>query len=112
MTRPFNNPEACFVCRRRACGLGTGKPGKFGWVCEECLPLAREAYKMADKAFDVFEQRAIELAGQKAGDYLDEIGKTDLAELDQTEWRLFLNTVIRSFGDGIRTEVESGKAPF
>jgi hypothetical protein len=112
MTRPFNNPESCFVCRRRPDGLGVGHPQKIGWVCQDCLKIAKEAFAMSDKAFDPFEQRAIERAGNDAGTYLDEIGKTDLATLDPTEWRLFINTVIRSFGEAIRSEVQSGKAPF
>ena len=112
MTRPFNNEETCFLCRRRADGLGVGTPNKLGWVCQDCLPLSKDAYAMTDRAFDTFEQRAIAAAGEQAGGYLDEIGKTDLAQLDDTEWRLFLNTVVRSFGEAIRTEVQSGKAPF
>jgi ribosomal protein L37AE/L43A len=113
MTRPFNNPECCFLCRRRADGMGVGTPKKQGWLCKECgIPLAKAAYHMTDKAFDVFEQRAIEKAGEKGGAYLDELNKTDLAALTPTEYRLFINTVIREFGDAIRQEVEGGKPPF
>ena len=111
--KALNNPESCFICRRRADGFGVGKDKKVGWFCNECgTGLAKEVYQMTDRRFDVFEERAIEKAGQKAGEYLDDIGKTDLTTLDQMEWRQFLSTVIRSFSDGIRHEVQTGDAPF
>lgn len=111
--RPWDNPECCFLCYRRADGLGTiGPKKKVGWLCNECVPLGRIAAKMADRAFDPFEQRAIERGGEKAGAYLDQIGKTDLAALTPDEWRHFLRTFIRAFGEAIRSEVEGGKPPF
>jgi hypothetical protein len=113
MRHGLNNPESCFLCRRRADGVGVGTPKRQGWVCAECgIPLAKEAIKMSDKAFDAFEQRAIQAAGEAAGAYLDSIGKTDLAQLTAAEWSVFCVTMVRSFGDAIRAEVESGKPPF
>lgn len=120
MTRPLDNPESCFICRRRAAGVAV-MSGSFrsrsqkpaGWLCEQCgVALARKAYDMPDKEFDVFEQRAVQAAGEKAGAYLDQLGKTDLAQLSEPEWSVFCITMIRGFGEAIRAEVESGKAPF
>lgn len=117
--KPLNNPESCFICRRRAAGIGVSRRGNFrnlstfGWLCEECgTALARKAYDMPDKEFDVFEQRAAVNAGSAAGAYLDQIGKTDLAQLSEAEWSVFCITMIRSFGEAIRAEVASGKPPF
>lgn len=119
MSKPLDNPEACFICRRRACGLAVTKGNHLtrknypnGWFCDDCRHIAAEAYAMADREFDVFEQHAMQAAGEKAGGYLDSIGKTDLATLSEAEWSVFLITMIRAFGDAIRAEVESGKAPF
>jgi ribosomal protein L37AE/L43A len=113
MTRPFNNSECCFVCRRRAAGIGVGKPGQQGWLCMTCdINLAKEAYHMSGRDFDVFERRALKAAGETAGAYLDEIGKTDLASLDEAQWLHFLERVVTAFGDAVRAEVQSGKAPF
>ena len=107
-----NNEESCFVCRRRADGIGIGNEKRVGWMCSECASVGKVVYHMPDREFDIYEQRAIERAGEKAGDYLDTLGKTDLGNLTKTEWRLFLNTVVRAFGDAIRSEINSGKAPF
>jgi len=110
--RPFNNDQCCFICRRRADGIGTGTEKKVGWLCNECKDLGPEAYKMSDRHFDEFEKRALAQAGEAAGGYLDSLGVTDLAKLQPEEWETFLQTVINTFGSAIRTEVQSGKAPF
>jgi hypothetical protein len=113
MSRPFNNPHVCFICRRRAGPNGVGSPGRQGWLCNACgIPRAKEVMKMSTEAFDEFELRAIDAAGDEAGGYLDDIGKTDLANLTPDEWRHFLRTFLRAFETGIRREVERGNPPF
>ncbi len=47
------------------------------------------------------ENASIEVAGQMAGEYLDSIGKTDLATLGRDEWLTFIGCVI----DGYRIEL-------
>jgi hypothetical protein len=43
------------------------------------------------------EIAAIQAASGPAGNYLDSIGKTDLAQLTEDEWRTFLEVVVTAF---------------
>jgi hypothetical protein len=106
-------PEPCFICKRRDSGCGLVKGRQFRWYCDDCgTELAKKANAMPQRAFDFAEQRAMQEAGEKGGEYLDTIGKTDLAALDENEWNVFLITVIRSFGEAMRTSLEKHEAPF
>lgn len=112
MTRPLDNPECCFVCRRRADGLGYGeKP--IGWMCEDCAHtgLGKTAYGIPTKTFDLYEERALQTAGQAGGEYLDAIGQTDLAELDPHNFTVFCTILIETFGTAIRAQVARGINP-
>lgn len=39
---------------------------------------------------------SLQYAGEMAGEYLEEIGKTDLADLTPEEWQTFLDVVVRN----------------
>lgn len=43
------------------------------------------------------ENEAIMYGGQMGGEYLDSIGKTDLATLSADEWAEFLNCVCKNY---------------
>lgn len=104
----LDNTEVCFVCRRRAEGMATGGLRR-GWLCNDCGPqVGAKAYAMPSRQFDEYELRALDRAGARAGQYLDEIACTDLARLRPTEFRTFLALFLRTFGDGIRAEVARG----
>lgn len=45
------------------------------------------------------EIEAIMASGEPAGEYLDSIGKTDLAELTEDQWYSFLECVITGYQD-------------
>lgn len=108
---PINDPAACVVCRRHAIGLGIGNPGGSPrWVCEDCVPHARELRTV--RKFDQYELIARRDAGDKAGEFLDGLGKSDLAELTEGEWLEFLGKVIDEFGTSIRRQVADMSAPF
>jgi hypothetical protein len=47
------------------------------------------------------EIRAIELASDPAGEYIDSLGKTDMAAWDESEWYTFLEVVITGYQDGL-----------
>ena len=38
---------------------------------------------------DFTQDHAIQYAGKNAGEYLNEIGRTDLRELNKEEWKIF-----------------------
>ncbi|AWN43145.1 DUF6511 domain-containing protein [Methylobacterium durans] len=110
MTKHLDNSESCFVCRRRADGLGVNQGNRIGWLCQQCADggYGMKAIRMSARSFDEFEARAIAAAGDAAGAYLDSVGQTDLAKLHPANWRVFCETLITSFGDAIRREVGKG----
>lgn len=106
----------CWCCRRRDDGIGhyihdRNRP-LIVWTCEQHLPLLRKAVNMSGKKFDIHEQHALERAGERAGAYLDEIGKSDLGELQLHEWLEFCRRMITGFGDALQRELEQNEAPF
>ena len=46
-----------------------------------------------------------------AGEYLDSIGKTDLATLTDTEWLTFLEVVITAYQDELVRRLDTGRHP-
>lgn len=105
----------CFCCRRRDDGVGfvtKGKPSKILWSCQDHIHLAERAYRMPRKELDLIEQKALQDAGDAGGAYLDGIGKTDLARLDEVQWVTFLRTTLDTFGKSLAKRLESNEPPF
>lgn len=119
--RDFPNPfwgGSCFVCRRRDDGsmggfLGDyGKNNKIVWSCLDHIHLAKKAIRMPRAELDLYEQKALQAAGAKAGAYLDKIGQTDLEKLTPIQWITFLRTILDTFGDDLAERLNSDEAPF
>lgn len=55
------------------------------------------------------EIEAIQAAADYGGEYLDSLGKTDLAALNEDEWLTFVESVITGFTDKLQ-ELESATA--
>lgn len=97
----------CGICGRRADGIGHAIDGRMPaiWVCNDCGPeRARQVARMRD--FDLCERKAFALAAQRAGQFLDTIGKTDFACLTREEYEAFLKTFQTHFVEEIRRLVE------
>jgi len=97
----------CGICGRRADGIGHAIDGRMPavWVCNDCGPeRARRVARMRD--FDLYERKAFTLAAQRAGQFLDTIGKTDFACLTLEEYEAFLTTFQTHFVEEIRRLVE------
>jgi hypothetical protein len=62
------------------------------------ISIKRERY-MIDATED--ELDAIEAASDPAGEYLESIGKTDLATMTEEEWFRFLEVVVTGFQSGL-----------
>jgi hypothetical protein len=60
---------------------------------------------------DTYEEQALEDGGNAGGAYLDEIGKTNLAELTEEEWSRFLGLVMTGYADSMR-EIVSREVPY
>lgn len=108
MTQHLDNPESCFVCRRRADGLGVMKGNRIGWLCQQCADggYGTRTIRMPVREFDRYEAGALRRAAEgRAGAYLDSLGRTDLADLHPQEWQHVCRLIIEDFGEGIRAEV-------
>ena len=108
MTLHLDDPESCFVCRRRADGLGVMKGPRVGWLCQQCADggYGMRASRMPVREFDRYETGAVRRAAEgRAGAYLDGLGRTDLAELHPEEWQHVCRLIVEDFGAGIRAEI-------
>lgn len=109
-----HHPATCIVCGRRPDGFGYTPSAKHrvGWACTGHLQQARAIYHMPKTKLDPFEQVALEEAGNEAGAYLDSIGTTDLAALNEAEWLIFRKTLLEGFGTSMRRQIDEHGAPF
>lgn len=117
----MNLIDCCFICRRRSDNIGYSPHDRapIKWVCWECLDDTHngirsklpKVYHMPKRQLDDYERRALEDGGNAGGEYLDSIQKTDLASLDDHEWREFLRRVLVGYADGMR-EIVSKEIPY
>jgi len=54
-----------------------------------------------------FEMQAALIGGQYAGEYLDSIGKTDLAKLTKDEWQRFCSVMCVNYHQAIALNPQS-----
>lgn len=80
----------------RACSL----------VCLAALSL-RDG-KMIDPTEN--ETAALEAAGERAGEYLESLGKSDLAAMSGEEWRTLIEVIVTGFTDRLR-ELADARPP-
>jgi hypothetical protein len=111
----FETPP--MVCR--ACGKTARGPVQPGWIdmdlrdkdtgeLESCVAFCRLECMTTwiSKETTVIdpttrELEAVTLAGYAAGDYLDSIGRSDLATLSEPEWMMFLQSIIGTYQEKI-----------
>ena len=102
----------CFICKRRHDNLGVAahQRAPVKWFCNAHLGNTnlQKAYHMR---LDRFEEQALEDGGNAGGEYLDSLGKTDLASLEPEEWATFLSRVLTGYADSMR-EIVSREVPF
>jgi hypothetical protein len=48
------------------------------------------------------EQEAMDAASRTAGEYLESLGKTDLAQLEVEEWESLIESVVTGYTDRLR----------
>jgi hypothetical protein len=97
---------ACFICAREAF---SGLTFKFKPVCLSCAPHSLAGEVMLE--FTDTEEEAITAGGEAAGAYLDQIGKTDLADLTPEQWHKFLGCFLHGYSDAMR-EAARTNPPF
>lgn len=58
-----------------------------------------------------YEKEALTLAGQEAGGWLESIGKTDLAQLTEAEWLMFLEGIVTMYQEHLGQICAAGEEP-
>ncbi len=107
-------PTLCAVCRRHAWWLGYPVKPPIIWLCDDngCHAAAKQVYVMTQPILDAYEIGAVLEAGNEAGEYLEEIGITDLAQLDAGQWREFLRRLVVGYEHALRRKILNNEAPF
>jgi hypothetical protein len=59
-----------------------------------------------------WQKEAFDKAGIQGGEYLERIGKTDLAELTEKEWNEFIENICIEYHDKLCIEIGSWGIPF
>ena len=109
-------PTLCAVCHRQAVWLGyyAGRRGPIVWLCNDngCHAAAKKVYAMSQSNLEEFELGAALEAGALVGSYLEEIGTTDIAALDASQWREFLRRIVLGFEYALRRKILENEPPF
>ena len=107
---------SCAVCGRDTRGLGFQLPGlRNAPMRRACSPLCLDI--LCVKGGDVlelthFERQAVEAASDAAGEYLERVGKTDLAIMSRDEWQELLKGVFLSTTGTIQRLSDEAAVPF
>lgn len=105
----------CAACRlRTARGFGWFDPRVLASqplpACSmRCMNALCRRWGVLDP--DEHETAAIEAASPMAGEYLESIGKTDLAVLTESEWLTLLEVVITAYQDELARRLDAGRHP-
>lgn len=105
----------CGVCGdEHDCGFGYAPDdkSKIMWTCTECIPIAQHVYGAPPMEISRYKTLAIKKGGEKAGEYLEQIGKFSLAELTEDEWFEFLRTFDRARAQALRDLMAEYATPF
>lgn len=110
----IHDPTTCYVCTRHATGIGLGLSSPRDkdprWLCAECV-LILEQVKNARRP-SVYELKAREGGMEAAGDYLESLGKTDLAEFEEEEALMLVGRIWDGCAKRLRHLITTDSAPF
>lgn len=108
-----HTPAECHFCGQRATGVGIGfahsRDKDPKWLCAPCSLLLEDFRKI--KRMDAYEEKALGLVDEDAANYCADIGKTDMAEMDELERRMLWKTVWSGSANHLRALVREG-TPF
>jgi len=105
-------PDAlCAVCRREPRGFGWFESGhrvsdrrrdasRRRLCCRACQDICLRRRGMIDPTES--ELAAMAHGGRMGGEYLESIGKSDLARLSLDEWSNFIDCVVTGYCDALR----------
>lgn len=107
---------SCAICGRASRGfvfIARWRPDRESYpACSiRCLDILALEQKNVFK-LNHYENQAIEAASDRAGEYLDGLGKTDLAMMTPEEWRTLLETVFIAATGTIQRLADENAVPF
>lgn len=112
--RPDLDPADCHVCGKHAVGVGIGFASRGDndprWLCDECIAIIEDIRKI--RRLDPYEMKAREGGMNAAGDYIEEIGKTDFAEFEPDQVLTMCGRIWDGCAKELRRLIRAGEAPF
>jgi hypothetical protein len=101
----------CAICHRQPRGFGWFNPhyrlsdprrdtSRKHLCSRTCQDICHGRKGMIDPTPN--EAEAMTVGGQMGGEYLESIGKSDLATLTETEWDRFIDAVVTGYCDHLR----------
>lgn len=105
-----DQPLTCHCCQRRAVGIGVGDARNPKWLCQECVDIVGHIARA--RRLDPYELKALDGGVDAVGEYLQQLGKTDLAEMDELEARLLVKAAWEGSGKRLRKLLIESEAPF
>ena len=64
------------------------------------------------KRLDPYEIKALDGGVDAVGEYLSEIGKTELSEFDELERAMMIKAAVLGYGKRLRALIREGEVPF
>jgi len=89
----------CHICRRESRGFGFD-PSLLNTFLNDQPALYFCSMKCQERRMiDVTpnEQAAMDNGGRLAGEYLDHLGKTDLAKMTEEEWKMMVECIVTGY---------------
>lgn len=105
-----HDPSTCYVCTRHAIGVGVSPKQPYNYICKECLMAIDDLTRI--RRSTAYELKAREGGMEAAGEYLQSLGKTDLAEFEEEEALMLVGAIWRGCADRLRTLVRDEAVPF
>jgi Family of unknown function (DUF6511) len=105
-------PYPCAVCRRASMGFAFSAPGAH--PASFCSMRCSEVWMVAHrKKIELTRnEAAAALAGGKAaGAYLEQLGRTDMAQLSRAEWAEFCERLARAYLEALQHQADA-QVPF
>jgi hypothetical protein len=108
-------PQFCALCKREIeinlwRWSGTIN-SQVVWACSSEHLVAAVHLDARDDTMSEIQEQARILAGKSAGKYLNQIEKTDMADMTSEEWKEFLRILIDAYADAL-TDLASKQVPF
>jgi len=104
-------PTVCHVCGRHATGIGAGSfKTEPRWLCQPCIVLIDRIRD--NQRLDAYEMKALDGGVDAVGDYVAEIGKTDLGDYDELEQRMLVKAAWQGAVRRLHEMLSEGGAPF